>query len=125
MNKQTPVLLIEDNEDTLDTLEILLESSGFECRRATSRDKALEILKSGFLPGCVLMDYMMPGMSLTRFLSEAADMNLKIMLVSAHSDIHRLSKRFGIRHFIQKPIDPDELIHAVKTTIESGQHSAV
>jgi DNA-binding NtrC family response regulator len=64
-------------------------------------------------------------MSLTRFLSESADMNLKILLVSAHSDIDRLSKRFGIRHFIQKPVDPDELVSAVKMTVESGEHTAV
>ena len=117
------VLLVEDDEDTSFTLESLLELEKINCKSARSRDEALKILNDGYTPACVLMDYMMPGMSLSEFVKKTDAEKLKMILVTAHTDINRIAKRFGVRHIVRKPIDLDELLRAIKSCVDGKERA--
>ncbi|MBQ7583186.1 MAG: response regulator [Lachnospiraceae bacterium] len=55
------ILLIDDDEDMLALTGRWLEKDGFEVDRATSGERALEILKNT-RPDMILLDYAMPEM---------------------------------------------------------------
>jgi DNA-binding NtrC family response regulator len=106
------VLIVEDDKDTADVICAILSSC--ECRTASTRDEALAIIKSGFVPGCVLMDYMMPGMSLADFLQATEAYDLRVVLMTAHRDAIAIAELMGICSSILKPLDTDELLRVVK-----------
>jgi CheY-like chemotaxis protein len=119
------ILIVEDNNETALALDTLLTSAGFRCTAVESRDAALSLLQSGYVPVCILMDYMMPGTSMTVFMNEIEELGLRIVLMTAYSDIERIAKRFGIRYILRKPVIPADVISVVKQAVESGEHAAV
>ena len=118
------ILVVEDDTDTRETLEILL-AGPFNCRSASSRDQALRMIKGGYLPGCILMDYSMPGMSLEEFMEEIRPYNLELVLTSAHADAEEVARLLGIKHTLIKPIRADELLTKISTVVGSGEHAAI
>lgn len=122
-----PVLIIEDDDDTCAVLEQLLLSADIESKCVASRDDALSLLKKGVRPSCFLVDYMMPGISLTEFIYTLQALGLassRIVLTTAYSDIDDVAKRLGIRYTLRKPITPEDLIRVVNSAIESGERPA-
>src|SRR5579862_2785151 len=118
------LLIVEDDVDTRETLAVLLAGQ-FDCRDAATRDGALKLIKGGFLPSCVLMDYSMPGMSLEAFMRQVKPYNLEVVLTTAHSDSDGIARRVGIKHILIKPMSPDELIGTIKMVVGSGEHAAI
>lgn len=55
------ILLVDDDEDMLALTGRWLEKDGFSVDRASSGERALEILKER-IPDLILLDYAMPGM---------------------------------------------------------------
>jgi CheY-like chemotaxis protein len=123
-----PVLVIEDDQDTCATIEQVLLADNITSQCVQTRDDALLLLDKGVRPSCILVDYMMPGTSLTEFIYILQALGLasaRIVLTTASSDIEDVAKRLGIRYTLRKPIMPDDLIRVVKSAIESGEHAAV
>jgi CheY-like chemotaxis protein len=102
------ILIVEDDADTSEIIGVLLSAS-YECAAVASRDEALGLLQSGFVPACVLMDLMMPGMSLEEFLQQSKQWNLNIILMTGHYDVSEMAKISGIGRCLQKPIRPEFL----------------
>lgn len=82
-----------------------------------SRDRALDLIKSGLNPACVLVDLMMPGMTLDDFLREVEPFNLKILLMTGRYDSVATAQLPGICGSLQKPISPDLIVQAVENII--------
>jgi CheY-like chemotaxis protein len=112
------ILIVEDNDDTAEIIPLLLSS--FQCVSVPSRDQALELIKSGLAPACVLMDYMMPGMTLADFLREVAPLNLKILIMTGHDDSVAMAQLPGICGSVQKPISPDIIVQAVEKFVTAS-----
>ncbi len=114
------VLLVEDNEDTLDMLKFIFEESGAEVITATSVDDALEALER-FSPGALVSDIAMPdrdGYDLIREVrSREPERGGKIPAVAvtaytrAEDRVRVLAA--GFQMHIAKPIAPGELIAVV------------
>jgi CheY-like chemotaxis protein len=120
------VLIVEDHQDTRDTLEAVLEFAGFTCECVESRDDALARMTAGFLPACIIMDYLMSGMSLSQFTRLTQTSGVPIVLISAIADAGSIvNNQPGIRYFLQKPIVPDELIETVELATEAGEYTAI
>jgi DNA-binding NtrC family response regulator len=112
------VLLVEDDTDTRETLTVIL-SADFECIGVPSRDDAIALIEAGIRPSCVLMDYMMPGMSLEEFLSRSSPFALDIVLLTAHRDARDISRHCGISMTLEKPIPPDAVVSVVKHVVSA------
>jgi CheY-like chemotaxis protein len=122
------VIVIEDDRDTAATIEQLLLLENIPCKSVNSREAAIHLIRKGARPPCILVDYMMPGMSLAEFvdaLSESGARNSRLVLATAYSCIEEVAMRHGIRYMLRKPFDPDELLKVVKSAVESGQHRAI
>ena len=106
------VLIVEDDEETREVFGHLLSS--FHSKSAASRDEALEIINSGFSPSCILMDYMMPGMSLPEFLEQAKQFKSQVVLTTAYTDAKTAADFAGVACSLQKPVPAQILIRVVE-----------
>jgi CheY-like chemotaxis protein len=67
----TNILVVDDDADLRQTLQILLNDSGYQVTAAASGQAALEQLTAGARPDLILLDLMMPDMNGWQFLERA------------------------------------------------------
>ncbi len=109
------VLIVEDDPDIRETLQHLLESSGYRAPAAGNGREALDILDSIERPCLILLDLMMPVMDGWAFLT-ALDQDerlahLPIVIVSAYTDKAMSLER--AEQVLKKPVD----IHALMAVV--------
>lgn len=111
---QTKILIIEDNEESAETLQLLLTLNGHEARAATSGSAALALLLE-WIPDTILCDIGLPemdGYAVCRKIK--ADPRLKACRLialtgySADEDVRR-ARDAGFDLHLVKPVDPAEL----------------
>jgi two-component system, OmpR family, KDP operon response regulator KdpE len=110
------ILVIDDEEPTLQLTSLLLERKGYEVLKAL---RAEEGLKKAYRnhPDLVLLDIMMPemdGWELCRRLRELSD--VPIIFLTAKTDVKDRVKglEMGADDYIVKPFDNDELVARVR-----------
>lgn len=113
------VLVCDDDEAILDSLEIYLKLEGYNVLTAADGEEAIKIAQNNELH-CIILDIMMPhldGLNATLRLRE--NNNIPIILLSAKSEdtdkITGLS--FGADDYVTKPFNPLELMARVKSQI--------
>ncbi|MFO0896590.1 MAG: response regulator [Pirellulales bacterium] len=113
------LLIVDDDEISLELLDNLLSRQGYEVLSATNGDQALEILRQGTCR-LVISDWEMPGMSgleLCRQVRQAGFPHYLYMILLTSRDrrediIEGLSA--GADDFITKPYHPEELAVRVR-----------
>jgi two-component system KDP operon response regulator KdpE len=110
------ILIIDDEDTTVDLLSILLTHKGFEVIKAY---RAEEGLRKAYRthPDLVLLDIMMPdmdGWEVCRRLRELSDM--PIVFLTARTEIKDVVKglEMGADDYIVKPHDNEELIARIR-----------
>ncbi len=107
-----PVLLIEDDADTRDSMRALLVGAGHRVIASDEGRKALE-LAAATRPGLVLLDLMTGGMDgwefLERRVDEPALQGVPVIVVTGSRDRPPGSATAVFR----KPVDPGELLSKV------------
>lgn len=111
------VLLIEDDDAIRTPLAGLLRSEGFQVTSAKHGKEALELLKTGALPGLILLDLMMPEMSGGEFLEAVRrrqDLRtIPIVIMTAW--LHRWADvTANADDVLTKPIDTDRMLELVR-----------
>jgi CheY-like chemotaxis protein len=106
------VLLIDDREDCITTLDLALERlSGVVLRSARTAEEAWDLLRN-FPIAAVITDIHLPNMTglelISRIRREPAWERLPIVVVSADPDPNtpRLALRLGANAFFAKPFSP-------------------
>jgi response regulator RpfG family c-di-GMP phosphodiesterase len=107
------LLLVDDEENILRSLNRLLRRDGYQILTASSGDEGLELLKEHNV-GVILSDQRMPGMSGVEFLSQVKNTypdNVR-MVLSGYTDLQSVTDAINegaIYKFLTKPWD-DELL---------------
>jgi PAS domain S-box-containing protein len=109
------VLVVDDNEDSADSLALLLELKGHEVRVALDGPAALATAHA-FQPEVVLLDIGLPGMDgyevARRLRAErAGEGGLLLVALTGYGqdEDRRRSREAGFDHHLVKPVDFDEL----------------
>ncbi len=119
------VLLIEDNEDIADTMAEYLTLKGYKCTISNDGKDGLEkILSKNH--DVVLLDLIIPkfsGYQIIESLEKKRKLkDQKIIVLSASSitksEKEKLIKK-GIRSFLEKPVQPNELLKAIQSSVNS------
>jgi PAS domain S-box-containing protein len=119
------VLVVDDNEDSAQTMAMLLALSGHVIRIAHDGASALEITAS-FRPHVVLLDIGLPGMDgydVARQLRARPDMaktTLVAMTGYGQEDDRRRSSEAGFAHHLVKPIDVAALERVIASAACEG-----
>lgn len=112
------VLLVDDDVDTLETLEEVLTFEGVaEVRHARTLREAEELLASGFVPSVVVLDLALAGERGEVLLERLrADETLARVPVVAVSGDHRALASIGpsVARTLLKPARPSDLVEALR-----------
>ena len=116
MTKRTRVLIVDDDEGTLDALGGLLEIEGYTVDRARNGREALDALAAASEePGLILLDLKMPVMDGWQFLAERAkDPATRRTPVVLLSGLPYIPNAPGVADFLSKPIDGKRLLDCVR-----------
>jgi len=121
MSLNKKVLVIDDEPDTLELIQLILEDADFEAVLVSSGFEALDILET-VKPGLVLLDIMMPdmdGWEVFRKIKEK-DSNMPIVILTAKAQ--NIDKLMGLHvlkadDYITKPFSKDELLNKIRILI--------
>ena len=115
------VHIVDDDESFRKAIERHLKYAGYEVATYASAEHLLERLPSESVPGCILLDVRIPGLSgpeLQERLSELGS-TLPIIFLTGHADIPTTVRtiKAGADDFLTKPVSSDDLLHAVERAI--------
>ncbi len=125
--QQKRILVIDDEQDIADILRISLEDNGFETDTYTDPVLAYENFVEGQYD-LVLLDIKMPkvdGFHLYQRIRET-DSRVKIIFLTASEYYYeQFRKEKGFNNFeqelfLRKPIEPEDLVQAMKKLLQSG-----
>lgn len=129
MNRKK-ILIIDDDPSFLEICSAILEESDYQVDTASSSKEGLEKLVSE-RPDLLLLDIMMAtmdeGLSFATYMRQREDLSkIPIMIVSAQPDAEKGYQRsvdkemdwISADMFMEKPINPQDLLHNVRLLIE-------
>ena len=112
------VMLVDDNVDSLESMEMVLRQSGFSVATALGPDEALKVAER-FRPAVAVLDIGLPGMNGYELATELrlrfSPETLRLIALSGYGQATDRQKSLAAgfeRHFV-KPVSVDELIAAL------------
>src|SRR4051812_33908126 len=122
---QPKILLVDDREDNLFSMEAILEGGGYTFVKANSGKQALKILLREFDFALILMDVKMPqidGFETARLIYERERLrSIPIVFITAQSIEEEYifqGYKVGAVDYISKPIKPDLLRAKVSVFVD-------
>ena len=117
------MLCVDDNEDLRKSLTQQFTNEDFDVDEADDGDVALEKIKANHYD-IVLMDLKMNRMDGKAVLVELRKLNKNpyVIVLSAGDDLTVAQEcvKLGAKDYIQKPYDPEELLHVVIKVLGSA-----
>lgn len=127
MTTKGNVYVIDDDEAMRDSLNFLLDSSGFEVRLFETAESFLAALP-GLEFGCVVSDVRMPGIDGIELLKRMkADHNpFPIVIMTGHGDVPLAveAMKLGAVDFLEKPFEDDRLTAMIDAAIRQAEPAA-
>ena len=119
---RAPVLVVEDDRQTLFLYEKYLAGAGFQVMPARSIDDARAILLKQ-RPAAIVLDIMLEGETSWRFLSDlkssAATRDIPVLVVTV-TDRENKARALGADEFWMKPMDEEWLLRKLKALARRG-----
>jgi two-component system nitrogen regulation response regulator NtrX len=118
--KRRPILIVDDQPEILKTVSGLMEDEGYSSLTAPGGAEALAALADADV-SLVLLDIRMPGMDglevLKRIRETAPD--LPVIMISGQATIDDAVRatKLGAADFVEKPVQPERLLLAIKNTL--------
>ena len=112
------ILIVDDEQDIVETLKFMLEAQGYECFCAYDGENGLNMAKE-IMPDLMILDVMMPkinGYKISRLLKyDNKYKDIPIIMVTARSqeDDKLIGQETGVNEYITKPFELDEVIAKV------------
>ena len=124
--KESSILLVDDDVELLKALTKVLEKDGYAVFAHSSADDAIRFVnesKQRF--DLVITDVSMPGMKGTTFLSavKTAFPKVPVIIITAFGDWGQYmdTLRNGAFDYLNKPLDKDQLLDAVRRALANGK----
>ncbi|MEI6884289.1 MAG: response regulator transcription factor [Bacteroidota bacterium] len=121
-NKDTIILLVDDEPDILEFLGYNLEKEGFRILKASSGQKALEVAAEE-KPHLIILDIMMPGLDGIETCNQLRKIpgmqNALIVFLTARGEDYSQIAGFdaGADDYVTKPIKPKVLVSRIQALL--------
>ena len=110
------VLLVDDEEEFINTLSERIMMRGFKSDVALNGEEALKILDK-YIPDVMVVDLKMPGIGGMDFLRRVKETNpeIQVIMLTGHGSKgdEAEARRFGVSDYLQKPVAIDMLIQSI------------
>ena len=113
------IMVIDDEPDTIEAIDTVLEMEGYEGHTFTDAKKALAELQKGLRPDLILLDMRMPQISgpdfCTLLRKNPKLVKLRVCFFTASNDLNKgLLKKHGALGFVYKPFNISELVEQIE-----------
>lgn len=121
MSQEPAVFIVDDDQEVREAIELLMESVGLAAQSFASAQAYLDSFDPS-LPGCIVLDVRMKGMSgldlQQRLTSEP--LHPPIIIITGHGDVPMAVRavKGGAVDFIEKPFNDQVLLDAVHRAFE-------
>ena len=116
------VLVIDDDEMMLNTLQDLLYRGGYEVLSTADGPQGITIFKERH-PELVLLDFGLPSMNGLEVLRKIRDLDAqaRVVVVTGHAsdESAQVALRNGALSYLTKPVDPDALLQMLDAQLNS------
>jgi DNA-binding NtrC family response regulator len=124
MPEKVSILIVDDDEDTLETLTDILQEKGFYTETAKTGKEALKKAEERFF-NVVLLDIKLPDMTGIEVLQALNEKNKSTMsiMITANATVQNAidANNFGASAYIMKPIDHETLLRAIKESLKKQE----
>ena len=117
------ILIVDDEQDIVETLKFILEAHGYNCFCAYNGEDGLNKAKE-IMPDLIILDVMMPkinGYKISRLLKyDNKYKNIPIIMVTARSQEQDklIGEETGVNEYISKPFELEEILAIVKRYLD-------
>ena len=116
-----PLIRIVDDEAIVrEALSFLLACKGWQSVAYASAEAFLADARPG-VPGCLLLDIRMPGMSGIELQQrmKTASLDIPVIFVTGNADVETavMTLKAGALDFLQKPVDGEKLDEAIRSAV--------
>jgi CheY-like chemotaxis protein len=112
------VLIVDDDADVREMLRVALAADGYDVSAVSNGREALIQLRSHAETCMILLDLLLPQMDGVHFrAAQLRDRSLAwipLVVMSGGVDGARRARELGARRFVPKPLDLDEVRHALR-----------
>lgn len=134
MKAQSKILIIDDDRDYVETMKNILEKIPYTVETAFSKKEGWDKIRT-FQPNLILLDIMLETMTdgfwLSQEIRKHPDFHqIPILCISSINQVTHLhfspetdGKAFPVDDFIEKPVQPDDLINHIETLLH--KHTAL
>lgn len=125
MNKQTPyILVVDDEQDIRQLVSEILADEGYEVAMAENASEARK-LKAQRMPNLILLDIWMPdsdGITLLREWVAEDERLCPVIMMSGHASVESAveATRLGAYDFLEKPLSLAKLLLIVERALETS-----
>lgn len=124
---QLRILVVDDDRDTVETLNAVLEDEGYEVKGAYGPDQALRLAEE-FHPHVFILDIALPGesgFSLAQRLRATRSEFTRATYIAISGEFTRpvdamLSRAVGFDHHFVKPCDPSVIVRVLEKLGPAG-----
>ncbi len=121
MGVNRPILIIDDDEETLELISTLLRRAGYEVDTATTSMEALEKCSENFY-SLLLVDLVLPdsdGLQLIKKIYDT-DPRIRKVMITGYPSIQNAVQalNLGVDAYLIKPLNVSELLQVVKEQVD-------
>jgi len=122
MAQQKTVLLVDDDNEIVESMRLVLEAKGYRILVARDGNAGLTVAEREN-PDLVVLDMMMPKKSgflvLEKLKGRAGGLIPTIMITGNEGSRHRAYAEFlGVRDYIRKPFAMEKLVRSIEAILE-------
>jgi FixJ family two-component response regulator len=115
------ISIVDDDESFREGLAALMSSHGFDTEAFDSGSSFLDSTRPAHTD-CLISDVQMPGMNGLELLERLAELGRSvptILITARHDEVLRArALRSGVRCYLHKPFDEDELLRCIHSALE-------
>lgn len=115
-------MVFDDDLSILEVIKIVLDENNYNVSTVSNFNAFKEEIKKG-LPDLILLDAWMgdkDGSEIMEFLKKKKLINkIKIVMISALSDVNQIAKSCGADDFLRKPFEINDLLKVVEKNLNS------
>ena len=112
------VLIVDDEQDIVESLKFVLEAEEYECYTAFNGEDGLKTAKE-IIPDLIILDIIMPKMNgykisrLLKFDSKYKDIPIIMLTARSQEEDKLIGEETGANEYITKPFDLDFVVEKV------------